>query len=235
MKFLLAAAFTLIGTAAFAQEADREARIERIQTIVGSLVARRGHAEVMLKDLTEFEGAVVALAEDAFSLRIKVSFGKKATTQIFYDDVLSIRSQQGSASFIPPPDAAAYGSWDEVVKFKYNTFLKVVLADGRTYTGRLHEKTKEKMTLVGETVDQKFTAPRAQVVSLYRVRPGFGRTASGLAAGVRKGRNIGDAIGLTPEGKSFSAAIGTLIGAGIGAAIGSARRENEFRVLVYSK
>jgi translation initiation factor IF-1 len=236
MKFVLLIIFFLLGqVTAVSQAVDKTSQIEQIKIAVGSLVTSRSRAEFLLNDPARIKGSVTALSEDSFSLKIKNANGRKARVKILYKDVLEIKGKNLSVSFIPDPQTRAFGSWDDVLKIDYNHTLEVVLENGQIISGRLGEKTKDKLTLLRETTDQKVSVPREQIIYVYRLRYEFNKAKGGTANGANKGRKIGDAIGNTSDGKAFSAALGTVVGAGIGALLGSAKKEGELRLLVYSK
>jgi hypothetical protein len=89
--------------------------------------------------------------------------------------------------------------------------------------------------LIGDSPDSRFSLPRGQIVSIFRIRHGFNRAADGTVGGANRGREIGEAIGTTADGRSFAGALGSAVGAGIGALTGLNKRESKLRVLIYSK
>ncbi len=236
MKFVLIISLFLFGhSAVLPQVADKALQIERIQTIVGSLVSNSGKAEFLLSDLNVVKGSVVALTEDGFSLKIKNLNGEKRIVKVLYKDVLVISGKNVAVSLIPDPDLRAFGKWDDLLGIDYNHKLEVVLDNGQIVSGRLNEKTNDRLTLIGETIDKKNVFPRNLVVSVYRIWKEYDEVREGAASGARKGRNIGAEIGITPDGKGFSAAFGAAIGAIIGTIVGASKTEAKLRVLIYSK
>lgn len=226
---------------------NRAQQIEKLQTAIGTLVSNRSEAEIFLNDFNVVKGKVVSLSHDSFSLRIKKMSGggtgsSKAAIKILFTDVLAISSKLVSVSVIPDPNLRQYGAWEDVLAINYNHALEVVMENGEIRNGRLGEKTKDKITLIGETPDQTFSVPRDRVSSVYRVRNAY--TKSGDKAkqkaggGAKKGKEIGDAIGNTPDGRAFSSALGAGIGALIGAVTGGvagADKTPRMRLLIYSK
>ncbi len=217
------------------QMPDASQQIEQVQTAVGTLVGKRQRAEIMLRDLLVLDGNIVALTDESFSLRFKGINGKKVTGAIAYKDVLVIVSKGVSISFIPDETLPKYGKWDDVMKISYNHNFEVVLENGQSVAGRSGEITKDNLTLLDDKTNDKVSILRDQIIYLYRVRGGYRKTAEGVVGGANRGRKIGEIIGITPSGRTFSGAMGTLIGAGVGAISGASKGEKKMRVLIYSK
>ena len=218
---------------------DASQQIEQVQIAAGTLVSKGHRAEIMLRDLTELEGTIVALMEDSFSLRFKGISGKRITAKVAYKDVLVIRSKEVSISFIPDQTLLKYGTWDDILKISYNHNLEVILENGQIVPGRSGEITKDNLTLVENNTNTKISILRDQIIYIYLVRDGYRKTADGTVGGVNSGakigRKVGEVIGITPSAKVFDTALGTLIGAGIGAISGASKKEIKLRVLIYSK
>ncbi len=221
------------------QSLDISQQIEQVQIAIGSLVSKRERAEIMLRDLTELEGSVIALTEDTFSLKIKGMNGKQLVARISYQEVLVIKSKTVSISLIPDPTSRLYGSWDDVLKISYNYNLEAILENGQSVVGRIGGITKDKLTLITDKDNEKIELLRDQIVFVYRVRRESDKTGDGLVSGANKGRKtgevIGEVIGATRAARVFDIALGTLVGAGVGAVSGAAQKQEKFRVLIYSK
>jgi hypothetical protein len=248
MRIFLIITFLLFAQLAInSQSPDKSEQIGQLQAAVGALVSKQRSAAVLLNDFNVVEGKVVALSGDSFSMKIKRIGGggagnSKATIRIFFTDVLAISSKTVSVSVIPDQNSRSYGSWDDVLALNYNHALEVVMENGETTTGRLSEKTKDRIILIGETPDQKFSVPREKIVSLYKVRDAYrqsgGKSIQKAAGGAKKGSEIGNIIGITPDGKAFSSALGAGIGALIGTltgAVAGAKETPRMRLLIYSK
>jgi hypothetical protein len=65
---------------------------------------------------------------------------------------LRISGKNIAVSFIPDPDLRGFGKWDDILMIDYNHNLEAVLENGQIVSGRLNEKTKDKITLVGKTL-----------------------------------------------------------------------------------
>jgi hypothetical protein len=252
MRIFLIITFLLLGHPAVKSQTtqavppDRAQQIGQLRSAVGTLVSKQSKAKILLNDFNVVEGKVVALSDDSFSLKIKKIGGgsgrNKAAIKVPFKDVLAISSKLISISVIPDPNLRSYGSWDDVLALNYNHALEVVMENGETGSGRLGEKTKDKIILIGETPDEKFSVPREKIVSLYKVpgvyRQSGDRSIRKAAGGAKKGREVGDVIGGTPDGKAFSAALGAGIGALIGAmtgAVSGGGKTPRMRLLIYSK
>lgn len=228
----------LICSASFSvicQSSNNSQQIEEVQTAVGKLVGKGQRAVIMLRDLTELQGSVVALMEDSFNLKIKGSKGKRIVATIAYQDVLVISSKNVSISLIPDPSSRSYGSWNDVLKIFYNHSLEVILENGQIMNGRTGDMTKDKLTLINDNDNQKYVLSRDQILYVYRVRRESGKSGDGLVKGANKGKKVGEVVGITPAGKIFSSGLGAAIGAGIGAIFGASRKKEKLRVLIYSK
>lgn len=232
MKFVLLISILLFGHIAAIPQVAKASKIEQVQTVVGSLVSKSGKAEFLISDFQVIEGSVVALEEDSFSLKIKGVDGKKRTGEVSYEDVLVISGKNVAVSFIPDPDLRPFGKWEDILKIDYNHNLEVILENGEIVSGRLNEKTKDKIILIGKTLDAKHSLPRNKISSVYRVWREYDSALEGTASGAKKGKNIGEVIGL---GSPYTAAFGAAIGAIIGTSVGASRKESKLRILIYSK
>jgi hypothetical protein len=101
---------------------------EKVQEVVGSLVADREKAHVLLRDLSEIEGYVVLLGYDDFQLGTKKR--ARAGQRIKYMDVLAIWGKGHSVSLIPDPKTPGHGRWDDLRKLPPNSLVEVVTAAG---------------------------------------------------------------------------------------------------------
>ena len=236
MRFvLLIAAFSLGGMTVNPQTVNKETQIEKVQTAVINLASRGGKAEFLRSDFAVIKGSIAEISEDNFRLKTKPRYAKKGSITIAYKDVLAMSSKNGAISFIPDPNLRGFGGWDDVLKIDYYRDLEVALDSGEIFAGRLTERTKDAIVLENESVGKKTSLPRDRIVSVFRVWREYDGAGEGALSGARKGKNIGNAVGVTPEGRLLSMIIGTSIGTAIGLVVGASRKEARLRLLVYSK
>jgi hypothetical protein len=216
-----------------AQSTDSEKKIEQVQTALGTLVRDGQRAQIVLRDLTVLQGVVSSLSEDSFGLKMKGANRNQVIATVSYLDVLEITAKGVSISLIPDPALRPFGSWDDLMKIRYNSTLEVVLSDGRSISGRTGEITKNTLTLFNQMDNEKLKLSSDQIVAAYRVSQQKSQPSGSVADGARKGRKIGTEIGPTPKGREIASGIGGVIGTVAEAA--ATQKKERYRVLIYSK
>ncbi len=247
-KYLAIALILLASGTAPAQTAAGDAsQIGQIQDVVGALISKPVKAVILLTDLTEVSGYVIALEYDTFNL----STDKKGYTsiQIAYADVLAISSKRGSVSFIPDPRSTPHGTWTDLKKLRPNVMVEITLKNGEIQSGRFRSSTPDTLVMSDKQIKKEWTLQRAEIAFVHRVRYGVRDVGGSVAGGTGKGAKVGKGVGSVlggvrgpisgqPMGDG-SGGLFPLIGAGIGALAGAAKgavdKSGSIRVLVFSQ
>jgi hypothetical protein len=244
VKFVLLLSIFLFGyISAHPQVVDESLKIKQVRAAVDGLASTKIEIEFLIFNRTTYpyiypyKGKVVGQTKDGFSLKIK----KNHLNEILYKDVLVISGKNITVSFLPGPDLRAFGRWEAVQMLNHFYWLEVVLENGQRVRGRIIARPKDKITLVAEPIGAphftEFTLSRDQIVSVYRLFSIYGRGGSeGVSGGLKKGTEIGGAIGITPEGSAFNGLLGAGIGGIAGAVRGAGRkRPNSMWIMIYAK
>jgi hypothetical protein len=231
-RSLLVCLLLCFSISVLAQSDDQEARIEKVQIVVGTLVTDADKATVLFTDLTQVTGHVTSFEQTWFIL----SDGRKRSrnVKIRYSDVLAITSKKASVSFVPDPATRPYGSWADLSSIQINGVAEVHLKNGEIKVGRYRSNTNDVLTLADVNKVESLMLLRDEIAFVFRFKKGVLRVSEGMAGGTSKGANAGRTIG-TGKGKPFASAIGSAIGAVAGATKGSLDHTDSLKVLIYSQ
>jgi hypothetical protein len=232
----------------FAQLPDRRAQAAAVKDAVGVIAGSGGgKAEVVLRDLREFEGKIVGLYDDHFVIRPKQKGRKPIISvtiighpppgpppvRIYYRDVLQIEGKQTAVSFVPDPAASPYSSWDEVAALGRGEFLQVHMADGRKIHGVYYPSTADSISLMRG--DRETVISSGQVARLYRVVGDTRSLATKIVTGGTRGTQISEELFPIFDPKSIAHPVANVIGAAIGTTIYILPLGKTKRVLVFSR
>jgi hypothetical protein len=216
--------------------------------VVGTIAGtKKKYAEVVLNDLREFRGKIVAVYDDIFilepkkiktSVKIKViSIGSVPNNQthrrIKYSDVLQIEGTNTAISYVPDPAASPYATWDEVSSLVRGDFLQVHRSAGGRIHGVYYRSTPDSVSLMRG--NKEVVIPAAEITKVYRVK---GDTRS-LAAKILTGGTLGAKI--TEDGlpiwdpRVYRHPIGVVLGPAVGATLFVLSIGKTQRLLVYSR
>ena len=216
---------------------------DAVGTIAGS---DKKYAEVILNDLREFKGRIVAVDDNFFVLEPKkkrelkitvVVIGKNPTRRpgimIRYRDVLQISGKHAIVSFVPDPSASPYSTWDEVCSIGRGEFVQVHRSSGNTMHGVLYRTTPDSLSLMRGNKEVVISA--AEITKVYRIKGDHGSLATRILTGGTLGAQISEDWLPIGDPRSNAHPIGAAIGAAVGATLFVLSIGKTQRVLVHSK
>jgi hypothetical protein len=233
----------------FSQHPNTQAKEDLVKNAVGTIAgSKRPKVELVLNDLREFKGKIVAVYPDHFIfepksddglLTIKIpivtigSVPKPARIRIKYADVLQLKGNKGILSFVPDPKARPYSAWSEMGALGRGEFLQVHLSNGRKLHGVYFRSAPDSLSLLKG--DKVVVIPASDVMKVYRVKGDTRSVASKIADGGMRGTRVSEdwlPIG-DPRGSANPAALA--IGAAVGATLYLLSSGRTERVLMFSR
>ena len=250
MRYIWSAMVLLfLPLAVFAQTSDPVMRSGPVKDVVRTIAGTKNkYVEVVLNDLREFRGKIVAVHDDIFILKLKkiktsvkvkvISIGNVPNNQtrnkrIKYGDVLQIEGKDAAISFVPDPAASPYSTWDGVSSLVRGDFLQVHRSTGGRIHGVYYRSTPDSLSLMKG--NNEVVVPAVEITKVYRVK---GDTRS-LARKILTGGTLGAKI--TEDGfpiwdpRLYRHPIGVVIGPAVGATLFVLSIGKTQRVLVYSQ
>jgi hypothetical protein len=248
MRFALLTMITLAFTGfSAAQSQDKDADTEMIKAAVGQIAGhRKPKAEIVLRDLREFNGKIVAVLHDHFLIALGQKKSRTSVTiitfprpklrqpiRIFYEDVLQIEGRGIAMSVAPDPKRSPFATWDAVTKIGAGEFLQIQLKDGTNRLGIFSGASDDSVTLLrGNT---RAGISRENIVRVFRVTSDTGSPSAKLLRGSQKGTGISDDVFPILDPTAHAHPLVLAAGAAIGALIYLLPRGGTKRVLVYAK
>ncbi|MFL6468951.1 MAG: hypothetical protein ACJ72Z_13415 [Pyrinomonadaceae bacterium] len=223
-----------------------------VKDVVGTIAgSKKKNVEVILNDLREFRGKIVAVYDDFFVLeprKIKTSFTIKVISvgsvpntdtrrHIKYHDVLQIGGKNAAVSFVPDPTASPYSTWDGVNALVTGDFVQLHRSSGGKTHGVYLRSTADSLSLMRG--NHEVVIPAAEITKVYHVK---GDTRS-LAAKILTGGTLGAELkedGLpiwdaVPSGDPLGIVVGAAVSASVGITFFVLSIGKTQRALIYSK
>lgn len=238
---------TLSPVLVLAQTPVRRAETEAVKNAAGTIAGlRKPKAEVVLRDLREFEGTITGIYNDHFVLVPKEKGGKLSVTiivigrppsrpgvNIKYSDVLQMEGKGTAVSFVPDPKSSPYGEWGEVAEIGRGEFVQVHRSNGSATQGVLFIVSDDDISLMrGNRV---LTIPVAEVSKVYRVVGDTRGLAKKILTGGTRGREISEKIFPILDPAARANPLANVIGAAVGVTIFLLPIGKTARVLVFSR
>ena len=244
---LLPIVLLFLSVAVTPQTSDQVVRAGIVKDAVGTIAgADKKYAEVILNDLNEYGGKIVAVDEDFFilepkkpkaQLKIKVvsigSVPSNMRRRIKYSDVIQIEGKDVALSFVPDPASSPYSTWHEVSSISRGDFVQIHRSPGGTIHGVLYRSTPNSLSLIRGNKEIVISA--AEITKVYRVKGDTRSLATKILSGGKLGAEISE--GWLPigdpraSGHPVAVAMGSVIGASLFVlSIGKTQR-----LLVYSR
>ena len=187
---LLTTIFLIFPLATSAQTSDAVSRSAAVRDVVGTIAtSKKKSVELILNDLREFRGKIVAAYDDAFFLEPKkIKPSGRRTIRIRYSDVLQLVGKDAAISFVPDPAANRYSTWEAVNSLAVGDFLQVHRSPGGTIHGVYYRSTGDSLTLMKG--NKEVVVPAADITKVYRVKGDTRRLATKVLTGGDLGRKL---------------------------------------------
>jgi len=232
-----------------AQTSGPVASSGNVKDVVGTIAASdKKDVEVILNDLREIRGKIVAVYDDVFiiepkklktSIKIKVvSIGNvphnRTYTRIKYGDVLQIEGKNAAMSFVPDPAASPYSTWDGVIgSLVRGDFVQVHRSPGDTIHGVFYRSTPDSLSFMKG--NDEVVIPAAEITKVYRVKGDTRGLARKILTGGTLGAKIAEDGFPITDSRARAHPIAVAVGAGVGTTLFLLSIGKTQRVLVYSR
>jgi hypothetical protein len=247
LKALMFIAFLFAPAAVLAQATDPKAEAEIVRQTVGAIAgSNKRHAEVVLRDLREFEGKIIGVYDDSFVLQPKgdkkrqwtvISVGtnpnRSPAIHIRYGDVLQVEGKNAVASFVPDPAESPYASWDAVGTIGRGEFVQVYRTGGGRIQGVVYRSGPDSLSLMKG--NREVVIPAGEIAKVYRVKGDTRSLATKVLSGGTRGMEITDDWLPLLDPRRMADPIVLMVGAALGTAIYVLPIGKTSRVLVYSR
>lgn len=233
----------------FSQHPNKQAQSDLVKNAVGTIAgSKQRKAEVVLNDLQEFKGKIIAVYPDHFILEPKTDDGlltikipiitignvsKPAGLHIKYADVLQLKAKSGVLSFVPDPKATPFSNWDDIGKLGRGEFLQVHVSGGRTIHGVYSRSTADSLSLLRGNKDVVITA--SDIMKVYRVKGDTRSLATRIAEGGLHGAKVTEDWLPIGDPRGYANPTALAIGMAVGATIYLLSIGKTERVLLFSR
>lgn len=188
----------------FAQRPNNQIETDLVRNTVGMIAGTgKKNSEIVLNDLREFKGKIIAMDEDQFFLQLRKKKELKVTINIIggnqnrppvvaikYRDVLQIQGKNAVVSFVPDPKASPYSTWDEVESIGRGEFVQVHRSTGGTIHGVFYRSTSDSLSLM--TGNKETVVSAADITRVYRVKGDTRRLITKIVTGGTLGAEISE-------------------------------------------
>ncbi len=247
---LITISLTLLITplAVMSQTSAAATRTDLLKDTVGTIAGSdKKSVEVILNDLSEYKGKIVAVDEDYFILEPKkpktwtkvtvISIGNvpnnSTARRIKYSDVLQIEGKNSTISFVPDPAASPYATWSEVTSISRGDFVQVHRSSGGRIHGVLYRSTSDSLSLMRGNKEVIISA--AEITKVYRVKGDTRTLATKILTGGTRGAEISEDWFPILDPRAMAHPITLAIGATVGASLYVLSIGKTQRLLVYSR
>jgi len=180
---------------------------------------------VIRRDLSRVSGNVTGVGEEDFIVTRKGPPDGAKHVTVRYQDVLEMSVGGIRISFAPYPQSPVHGRWDDLKTLRHNTYIGVVLKNGKDMYGRFAGADEKKLTLLGQTNDAVLAIPSDIIARVF----GYSDGKNGVKENTRKGLKAGSEVG-APE-----ALIVAPVAVGVGALIGLGQQKQAKILLVFAR
>ena len=248
MRYISLTIVLLISPIAVVSQSGPVTRAGLVKDVVGTIAGSgKKSVEVILNDLNEFRGKVIAVDEDFFILEPKkpksalkitvISIGNvpnnSTVRRIKYDDVLQIEGEKTTISFVPDPAASPYATWNEVTSIGRGDFVQIHRSSGGRIHGVFYRSTPDALSLIRG--NKEIVIPAAEITKVYRVKGDTRSLATKILAGGKIGTEISEDWFPILDPRAMAHPITLAIGAAIGASLYVLSIGKTERLLVYSR
>jgi hypothetical protein len=233
MKYLLYLTLVaLLSVGISAQTLSKSDEAAAMKKAVRMIIAakKKPNVDVVLRDLRELEGKIVAVYDDSFVVKFKekhdrgipiITVGnvprhRKPPMMIKYGDVLQIRGKDVVLSFVPDPKLTNYSEWNAISTVGVGALLQIHTHDGKKENGVLTTWTDDRIKLMQGNTEIKIA--RNDIVRVYQLA-GDARTMTQKVSDVgRKVGTIADALLVLVPFTIYAALVHPALGIGVAAA-----------------
>ena len=189
----------------------------------------------VLFDMRVFDGKLVRVEEDSFTVDSKRKNLPRVLMAIKYDRVLELKGRGIALSYFPDPDLSPFGDWNLLKKLSHGDTLEIDRIEGTNIAGVLLRVSDTGVTFIDGNRTKEIRKDEISRIFLARREP---HSVSKVLAGA--GRGAGAIGGPGDSSSIFAAAIyGAILAAAatVGAidAIAKAQKSPNDRLLIYAK
>ena len=233
----------------FSQHPNKPAQSDLVKKSVGTIAgSKQRKAEIVLNDLREFKGKIIAVYPDYFVLEPKSDKGVMNVTipiitignvsrsngiYIKYTDVLQLKGKGAVLSFVPDPRQSPFSTWDYIGTVDRGEFLQLHLSDGRKVHGVFFRSTTDSLSLLRG--NKSVVVPMSDILKVYKVKGDVRSLASKIADGGLQGVRVSEDWLPIGDPRGYANPTALTFGAAVGATLYILSIGRTERVLLFSK
>ena len=187
----------------------------------------------VLFDMRTFNGKLIRVGEDTFTVDSKREFLPRAIMTIKFTQILELSGNGIAISYFPDPDLSPFADWNAVKKLTYGDMIEIDRYSGGGVFGVLLRVSDTTVTLMDGNRTREIRQDDVKRLLLARREPhSVGKALKGAGEGAR---SVGRGSGSSEIGAA--AVEGAIrVGAATAGAVGAvARRYPNDRLLIYAK